>query len=143
MDRNPRPPNSKNIIGNEVRKKRKVTFKLVSKTGESRKEVGLRPGGMVMQEDLEIGSLAGDMSLYLAAPGPATAPAAAEGGWSELEKERSMGRHREVKEGREAGAEGSFYAVPAGFSLFRVIGREREEKRKRDREKWSVECDFS
>ena len=38
----------------------------MSKTGDSRKEVGLRPGGMVMQGDLEIGSLAGDSSLYLA-----------------------------------------------------------------------------
>jgi hypothetical protein len=40
---------------------------LERRTGDSRKEVGLRPGGMVMQVDLEIGSLAGDMSLYLAA----------------------------------------------------------------------------
>lgn len=45
-------------------------FMLVRRTGDSRKEVGLRPGGMVMQVDLEIGSLAGDMSLYLAPPPP-------------------------------------------------------------------------
>ena len=47
---------------------------LESKTGDSRKEVGLRPGGMVMQGDLEIGSLAGDISLYLAPPEAAQVP---------------------------------------------------------------------
>jgi len=39
---------------------------LERRTGDSRNDVGLRPGGIVMQGDLEIGSLAGDMSLYLA-----------------------------------------------------------------------------
>lgn len=43
------------------------------RTGDSRKDVGLRPGGIVMQVDLEIGSLAGDMSRYLA---PLADPAA-------------------------------------------------------------------
>lgn len=42
---------------------------LERRTGDSRNEVGLRPGGMVvMQVDLEIGSFGGDMSLYLAPP---------------------------------------------------------------------------
>lgn len=42
---------------------------LERRTGDSRNEVGLKPGGMVvMQVDLEIGSFAGDMSLYLAPP---------------------------------------------------------------------------
>lgn len=40
---------------------------LDSRTGESRKDVGLRPGGMVIPPDgLEIGSFAGDSILYLA-----------------------------------------------------------------------------
>lgn len=43
---------------------------LESRTGDSRNDVGVRPGGIVRQGDLEIGSLAGDMSLYLAAPPP-------------------------------------------------------------------------
>lgn len=41
---------------------------LERRTGDSRNDVGLKPGGMVMQADLEIGSFAGDMSLYLAPP---------------------------------------------------------------------------
>jgi hypothetical protein len=42
---------------------------LESRTGDSRNDVGLRPGGIVIgQGDLEIGSLAGDISLYLAPP---------------------------------------------------------------------------
>lgn len=41
---------------------------LERRTGDSRNDVGLRPGGIVRQGDLEIGSLAGDMSLYLAPP---------------------------------------------------------------------------
>lgn len=41
-------------------------MKLERRTGESRNDVGLRPGGIVMQGDLEIGSFAGDMSLYFA-----------------------------------------------------------------------------
>lgn len=41
---------------------------LERRTGDSRKEEGLRPGGMVIQADLEIGSIAGVMSLYLAPP---------------------------------------------------------------------------
>lgn len=44
---------------------------LVNRTGDSRNELGLRPGGMVIQVDLEIGNLAGDMSLYLAPPATA------------------------------------------------------------------------
>lgn len=43
---------------------------LERRTGDSRNDVGLRPGGIVRQGDLEIGSLAGDMSLYLAPPPP-------------------------------------------------------------------------
>lgn len=40
---------------------------LERRTGDSRKDEGLRPGGMVIHaEEREIGSLAGDMSLYLA-----------------------------------------------------------------------------
>ena len=35
-------------------------------TGDSRNEVGLSPGGIVIHGDLEIGSFAGDISLYLA-----------------------------------------------------------------------------
>lgn len=38
---------------------------LESRTGDSSREDGLRPGGIVRQGDLEIGSLAGDISLYL------------------------------------------------------------------------------
>ena len=37
-------------------------------TGDSRNEVGLSPGGIVIHGDLEIGSFAGDISLYLAPP---------------------------------------------------------------------------
>lgn len=44
------------------------------RTGDSRNEVGLSPGGIVMQADLEIGSFAGDSSLYLAPPPPAPPP---------------------------------------------------------------------
>lgn len=44
---------------------------LERRTGDSRNEVGLNPGGILIQVDLEIGSFAGDMSLYLA---PAAAP---------------------------------------------------------------------
>ena len=40
------------------------------KTGDSRNEVGLIPGGIVMSLHLEIGSFAGDISLYLAPPPP-------------------------------------------------------------------------
>lgn len=39
---------------------------LERRTGDSRNDVGLRPGGIVMQVDLEIGSFAGDMRRYLA-----------------------------------------------------------------------------
>ena len=39
---------------------------LERRTGDSRKDVGLRPGGIVMEVDLEIGSFAGDMRRYLA-----------------------------------------------------------------------------
>ena len=35
-------------------------------TGDSRNEVGLSPGGIMRHMDLEIGSLAGDISLYFA-----------------------------------------------------------------------------
>lgn len=38
---------------------------LERRTGESRNDEGLKPGGMVKHGDLEIGSLAGDSSLYL------------------------------------------------------------------------------
>ncbi|KAH7837097.1 hypothetical protein Vadar_009488 [Vaccinium darrowii] len=41
----------------------KQTFILERRTGYSRNDVGLRPGGIVMQGDLEIGSFACDMSL--------------------------------------------------------------------------------
>lgn len=36
------------------------------RTGDSRNDVGLSPGGTVIQVDLEIGSFAGDISLYFA-----------------------------------------------------------------------------
>lgn len=39
--------------------------------------MGLRPGGMVMQGALEIGSFAGDINLYLALSLPASAKEAA------------------------------------------------------------------
>lgn len=51
-----------------------LTLMLEMKTGDSKKEVGLRPGGIVMSVDLEIGSLAGDISLYLAPPPPLPPP---------------------------------------------------------------------
>jgi len=41
-------------------------------TGDSSNEVGLSPGGIVRQGDLEIGSFAGDISLYLALLDPPT-----------------------------------------------------------------------
>lgn len=48
-----------------------LTLMLEMKTGDSRNDVGLNPGGIVMLlVDLEIGSLAGDISLYLAPPPP-------------------------------------------------------------------------
>lgn len=47
-------------------KKRELTLMLERSTGDSRKEEGLRPGGIVIHAEREIGSLAGDMSLYLA-----------------------------------------------------------------------------
>lgn len=59
---------------------------LERRTGDSRKEVGLSPGGIVMQADLEIGSFAGDRSLYLAPPPPPPPPAPARGPASESEK---------------------------------------------------------
>ena len=59
----------------ERKKERKnYTFMLERRTGDSKKDVGLSPGGIVIQGDLEIGSFAGDNSLYLA---PMVAPAAA------------------------------------------------------------------
>lgn len=49
---------------------------LEMKTGDSRNDVGLNPEGIVMLVvDLEIGSIAGDMSLYLAPPPPPPPPA--------------------------------------------------------------------
>lgn len=51
-----------------------LTLMLERRTGDSRKEEGLRPGGMVIHVDLEIGSLAGVMSLYLAPPLDPAAP---------------------------------------------------------------------
>ena len=39
---------------------------LERRTGDSRNDVGLSPGGIVRHADLEIGSFAGDISLYLA-----------------------------------------------------------------------------
>lgn len=39
---------------------------LDKRTGDSRNDVGLRPGGIVIEVEREIGSFAGDMSLYLA-----------------------------------------------------------------------------
>lgn len=50
---------------------------LESSTGDSRNEVGLSPGGIVTHGEREIGSFAGDMSLYLAPP-PAGAASGAE-----------------------------------------------------------------
>ena len=44
---------------------------LERRTGDSRNDVGLRPGGIVMHGDREIGSFAGDKSLYLAELDPA------------------------------------------------------------------------
>lgn len=43
-----------------------LTFMLERRTGDSRNDDGLSPGGMVMHGDLEIGSFAGEKSLYLA-----------------------------------------------------------------------------
>lgn len=53
-----------------------LTLMLEMKTGDSRNDVGLNPEGIVMLVvDLEIGSIAGDMSLYLAPPPPPPPPA--------------------------------------------------------------------
>ena len=43
---------------------------LESSTGDSSKEDGLKPGGIVRHGDLEIGSFAGDINLYLETLGP-------------------------------------------------------------------------
>lgn len=43
-----------------------LTFILERSTGDSRNDVGLSPGGIVTHGALEIGSFAGDISLYLA-----------------------------------------------------------------------------
>jgi len=43
-----------------------LTFIFERRTGDSRNEVGLSPGGIVKTGDREIGSFAGDISLYLA-----------------------------------------------------------------------------
>lgn len=55
-----------------------------SSTGDSRNDDGLSPGGIVTHGDLEIGSFAGIISLYLAPP-VAAAPSVAE-------SERESGR---------------------------------------------------
>ena len=39
---------------------------LERRTGDSRNDVGLSPGGIVRHVDLEIGSFTGDISLYFA-----------------------------------------------------------------------------
>ena len=49
---------------------------LERRTGDSRNDVGLSPGGIVRHVDLEIGSFAGDISLYLALAAAAAAAAA-------------------------------------------------------------------
>ena len=41
-------------------------FTLERRTGDSRNNVGLSPSGIVRHVDLEIGSFAGDISLYFA-----------------------------------------------------------------------------
>ena len=48
---------------------------LERRTGDSRNDVGLSPGGIVRHVDLEIGSFAGDISLYLAFAAAAAADA--------------------------------------------------------------------
>lgn len=51
---------------------------LERRTGDSRNNVGLRPGGIVILLDLEIGSFSGNISLYFALSlnPPEKAPAA-------------------------------------------------------------------
>ena len=49
---------------------------LERRTGDSRNDVGLSPGGIVRHVDLEIGSFAGDISLYFALAAAAAAAAA-------------------------------------------------------------------
>lgn len=62
-----------------------LTLMLERRTGDSRKDEGLRPGGMVIHaEEREIGSLAGDMSLYLA---PVLDPTAEETLWEKAASE--------------------------------------------------------
>lgn len=56
-------------------------------TGDSRNDVGVSPGGMVRQGDLEIGSFAGDMSLYLAPPPPERKAEKSAGGGSSSPEE--------------------------------------------------------
>ena len=43
-----------------------ITLRLESMIGDSKNDVGLNIGGILIDGDLEIGSLAGDISLYLA-----------------------------------------------------------------------------
>ena len=43
-----------------------ITLRLESMIGDSKNDVGLNIGGILIDGDLEIGSLAGDIRLYLA-----------------------------------------------------------------------------
>lgn len=55
----------------KIKKKTALTLTSDKRTGDSKKDEGLSPGGVVRQADLEIGSLAGANSLYRAPPEPA------------------------------------------------------------------------
>ena len=50
----------------ERERERDQTFMLERRTGDSRNDVGLSPGGIVRHVDLEIGSFTGNISLYFA-----------------------------------------------------------------------------
>jgi hypothetical protein len=65
-------PNRKNhqLRSKKVYILKPLTLTFERRTGDSRNEVGLSPGEIMVQADLEIGSLAGDISLYLAPPPP-------------------------------------------------------------------------
>jgi hypothetical protein len=94
-------PNRKNhqLRSKKVYILKPLTLTFERRTGDSRNEVGLSPGEIMVQADLEIGSLAGDISLYLAPPpqvsGLVGSPPS---GTSERELMLSMGREGSNKE---------------------------------------------
>lgn len=100
------------------------TFTLERRTGDSRKHVGLGTGGgTATRADQEIGSLAGDISLYLAPRPP--------GAWEpELGKRPARSRSLAASELRRAASgSGAEEEEEEGGSIFSVENRCREESK--------------